>query len=172
VMVVRWCLDSASPVCCWCCVWLVFYDTNWFSDCFQICWDLHNSFLVFDVFQIYWDLQVSLSLVYLYRIIVDCLKAACELRLICLCFHSTVVPSAFDSMNCFLDSDGPITFDSRSEVSVLLHLYGSVNVFSSGLKAAECILKNEIKSGSLFGGVWFGIFIGFPLIYTAPLIYL
>ncbi|MCI58729.1 hypothetical protein A2U01_0079984, partial [Trifolium medium] len=54
----------------------------------------------------------------LYRVDVDCLEAACELRLICLGSHSTGVPSTFDSRSCVLDSGGPITFDSRSGVSV------------------------------------------------------
>jgi hypothetical protein len=43
-------------------LWLIFYDT-WFSDCFQIHWDLQDSFWVSDGFQICWDLQVSLYLV-------------------------------------------------------------------------------------------------------------
>jgi hypothetical protein len=57
-------------------------------------------------------------LVDLYRVGVDCLEVVCELRLICLGFHSTVVSSTFDSRSCSLDSDGPINFDSRSGVSV------------------------------------------------------
>ncbi|MCH91982.1 hypothetical protein A2U01_0012914, partial [Trifolium medium] len=50
--------------------------------------------------------------------VVDCLEAVCELRLICLGSHSTVAPSTFDSRSCFLDSDGRVTSDSRSVVSV------------------------------------------------------
>ncbi|MCI45154.1 hypothetical protein A2U01_0066393, partial [Trifolium medium] len=61
---------------------------------------------------------VSLYLVDLYRIDVDCLEAVCELRLICIDSHSTVAPSTFNSMSYFLDSAGPITFDSRSGVSI------------------------------------------------------
>ncbi|MCI29989.1 hypothetical protein A2U01_0051198, partial [Trifolium medium] len=57
-------------------------------------------------------------LVDLYRVGVDCLEEVCKLRLICLCSHSTVVPSTFGSRSCFLDSDGPITFDSRWRVSI------------------------------------------------------
>ncbi|MCI62582.1 hypothetical protein A2U01_0083839, partial [Trifolium medium] len=53
----------------------------------------------------------------LYRIGVDCLEAVCELRLIWLGSLSTGGSSTFDSSH-FLDSDGPITFDSRSGVSV------------------------------------------------------
>ncbi|MCI36222.1 hypothetical protein A2U01_0057444, partial [Trifolium medium] len=62
--------------------------------------------------------QVSLYLVDLYSVGVDCLEADCELRLICLGFHSTVAPSIFGSRSCFLDSDGPITIDSRSGVRI------------------------------------------------------
>ncbi|MCI06743.1 hypothetical protein A2U01_0027803, partial [Trifolium medium] len=40
-------------------------------------------------------------------------------------------------------------------------LPSQVAVFSGGLKAS----KNEIKSGTLLGGVYFSIFIGVPLIY-------
>jgi hypothetical protein len=43
-MLMWWCLDLAPPMCDWRRVWLVFYDT-WFPDCFQICWDLQDSFL-------------------------------------------------------------------------------------------------------------------------------
>jgi hypothetical protein len=57
-------------------------------------------------------------LVDLYCVDVDCFEVVCELRLICLGSHSTVVSSTFDSRGCILDSDGPITFDSRSRVSV------------------------------------------------------
>ncbi|MCI14025.1 hypothetical protein A2U01_0035151, partial [Trifolium medium] len=61
---------------------------------------------------------VSLYLLDLYRVGVDRLEAVCKLKLICLGSHSTGDPSTFDSRNCFLDSDGPITFDSRSGVSI------------------------------------------------------
>jgi hypothetical protein len=37
-------VGSGPPVCGWCHVWLAFYGTR-FSDCFQICWDLLDSFL-------------------------------------------------------------------------------------------------------------------------------
>ncbi|MCH84631.1 hypothetical protein A2U01_0005463 [Trifolium medium] len=57
-------------------------------------------------------------LVDLYHVGVDCLEVVYELRLICLCSHSTVVPSTFGSRSCFSDSYGSITFDSRSGVSV------------------------------------------------------
>jgi hypothetical protein len=40
-----------------------------------------------------------------------------------------------------------------------------IDVLSSGLKAKECLSTNEIRSGSLLGGIYFGIFIGVPLIY-------
>ncbi|MCI61036.1 hypothetical protein A2U01_0082292, partial [Trifolium medium] len=59
-----------------------------------------------------------LYLVDLYRVGVDCLEAVCVLRLICLGSHSTGAQSTFDSRSCLLDSDEPITFDSRSGVSV------------------------------------------------------
>ncbi|MCI14954.1 hypothetical protein A2U01_0036089, partial [Trifolium medium] len=36
---------------------------------------------------------------------------------------------------------------------------GWVNVFSDGLEAEECLSKNEIRSGTLLGGVCFDIFI-------------
>ncbi|MCI20271.1 hypothetical protein A2U01_0041433, partial [Trifolium medium] len=62
--------------------------------------------------------EVSLYLVDLYRVGVDCLEADCELRLICLSSHSTIVPSTSGSRSYFLDSDGPVTFDLRSRVSV------------------------------------------------------
>ncbi|PNX94043.1 hypothetical protein L195_g017209 [Trifolium pratense] len=68
---------------------------------------------------------VSPYLIDLYHAGVYFLEAVCELRLICLDSHSSSAASTFDSMSCFLDSDGPITFDSRSGVSVEWHLYGS-----------------------------------------------
>jgi hypothetical protein len=46
------------------------------------------------------------------------MEAVCELRLIYLRLSFYRCPSTFDSRSCFLDSDGPITFDSRSGVSV------------------------------------------------------
>jgi hypothetical protein len=64
-------------------------------------------------------------LVDLYHIIVDCLEVVCKPRLICLVSHSAVVSSTFGSRSCFLDSDGPVNFDSRSEVSVYGYLFGS-----------------------------------------------
>ncbi|MCI14487.1 hypothetical protein A2U01_0035618, partial [Trifolium medium] len=60
-----------------------------------------------------------------FRVGVDCLEADCEPGLIYLGFQSTVAPSIFGSRSCFLDSDGPITFNSRSGVRVQRHLYGS-----------------------------------------------
>jgi hypothetical protein len=42
---------------------------------------------------------------------------------------------------------------------------GRVDVFSGGIKAEKCLSKNEIRSGPLLGVVYFGIFIGVPLIY-------
>jgi hypothetical protein len=57
-------------------------------------------------------------LVDLFRVGIDGLEVVCELRLTCLGFPSTFVPSTFDSRSCFLDYGGPITFDSRSGVSV------------------------------------------------------
>jgi hypothetical protein len=67
------------------------------------------------------SIEVYRFLVYLvdlYRVDFDCLEVVCELRLIFLGSHSTVVPSNFGSPGCFLDSDGPISFDSRSRISV------------------------------------------------------
>jgi hypothetical protein len=40
-----------------------------------------------------------------------------------------------------------------------------IDVFSGGLKAEECLFKNEIRSGPLLVGVSFDIFICVPLIY-------
>jgi hypothetical protein len=57
-------------------------------------------------------------LVELYHISVDCLEVVCKPRLICLGSHYAVVSSTFGSGTCFLDSDGPMTFDSRLGVSV------------------------------------------------------
>jgi hypothetical protein len=51
-----------------------------------------------------------------FRVGVDRLE--CKLRLISLGFHSTFSPSSFGLQRCFLDSDGPFTFDSRSGVRV------------------------------------------------------
>jgi hypothetical protein len=42
---------------------------------------------------------------------------------------------------------------------------GWVDVFFGGLETEECRFKYEIISGSLLGGVYFGIFISVPLIY-------
>ncbi|MCI94055.1 hypothetical protein A2U01_0115353, partial [Trifolium medium] len=55
-------------------------------------------------------------------------------------------------MSCFLDSDWPITFDSRSELVSSGISMGRGVVFSGGLEAEECLSKNEIKSGPLLGG--------------------
>jgi hypothetical protein len=52
-----------------------------------------------------------LYLVDLYRMGVDYLEMDCELRLICLCFLSTVATPTFFPRSCFLDTYGPITFD-------------------------------------------------------------
>jgi hypothetical protein len=54
-------------------------------------------------------------------------------------------PLTFGSLSCFLDSDGPVTFDSRSGVSVYWHLFGSVGV-SSGAEAVECLSKYVIRN--------------------------
>jgi hypothetical protein len=43
---------------------------------------------------------------------------------------------------------------------------GWVDVFFGGLETEECRFKYEIISGSLLGGVYFGIFISVPLIYV------
>jgi hypothetical protein len=40
-----------------------------------------------------------------------------------------------------------------------------VDVFSGGLETEECLFKYENRSGSLLGGVYFGIFIDILLIY-------
>ncbi|MCI38915.1 hypothetical protein A2U01_0060144, partial [Trifolium medium] len=61
-------------------------------------------------------MTVSVYLIDLYRVGVDCLEADCELRLICLGSHSTVASSTFGTRSYFLDSNGPITFDSGSEL--------------------------------------------------------
>jgi hypothetical protein len=42
-----------------------------------------------------------------------------------------------------------------------------VDVFSGGLKVKECISKNDVRIGTLLGGVCFCIFIGVPFIYDA-----
>jgi hypothetical protein len=55
-------------------------------------------------------------LVNLFHVGVACLEAVYMLRLICLGFHPIGAPSTLDSRICLLDSDGPITFDSRSEL--------------------------------------------------------
>jgi hypothetical protein len=96
---------------------------DWFSlisdslTVFQICRDLQDSSWVADGFQICWDLQVSVFGWPLSRRC-DCLEAVYVLRLICLGSIPTGAPSTFDSMSCHLDSDGLITFDSRSGVGV------------------------------------------------------
>jgi hypothetical protein len=68
LMVMRWCCGG-EVLRCWCVgsdavsVWLMLCTFSffyiWFSDHFQICWDLHDSFWVAVGFQICWDLQVS-----------------------------------------------------------------------------------------------------------------
>ncbi|MCI49242.1 hypothetical protein A2U01_0070486, partial [Trifolium medium] len=86
-------------------------------------------------------------LVDLYRVGVDCLEVICELRLVCLCSHSTVVPSTFDSRSCFLDSDGRSLLIQKLVSSGVF--MGRVDVFSSDMEAKECLSKNEIRSGPL-----------------------
>ncbi|KAK2356762.1 hypothetical protein QL285_094089 [Trifolium repens] len=72
---------------------------------------------LFESLKVFKSVEICRSL-YLdepYCVGVDCLEAVCELRLIYLGCRSIV---KFDSMSCFLDSDGSITFDSRSGVSI------------------------------------------------------
>ncbi|MCH86766.1 hypothetical protein A2U01_0007626, partial [Trifolium medium] len=83
--------------------------------------------------------KVSMYLVDLYRADVNCLEAACKLKLICLV---------------------------RELVSSDMSM-GQVVVLSGGLKAKEFISKNGIRNRPLLGGVGFGIFIGVPFIYGA-----
>jgi hypothetical protein len=115
--VMLWCLDMGSLMCRWCCVELVLYDT-WFSDRFQICWDLQILFRVSEGFQICWDLQFSSYLVDHYCIGVvyfgDGLQAETYLPRFSFC-RCTIT---LDSRSRLLDFDGPITFDSRSGVRV------------------------------------------------------
>jgi hypothetical protein len=61
----------------------------------------------------------------LYRVGVDYLEMDYELRPMCLNFLSTIASSIFGSRSCFLDTDGPVNFDLRSEVSVYGYLFGS-----------------------------------------------
>jgi hypothetical protein len=42
-----------------------------------------------------------------------------------------------------------------------------VDVFSGSLEADERLSKNKIRNRSLLGSLYFGIFIGVPLIYGA-----
>ncbi|MCI41868.1 hypothetical protein A2U01_0063102, partial [Trifolium medium] len=42
---------------------------------------------------------------------------------------------------------------------------GRVDICSGGLKAYECLSKNEIRIRPLLGSVYFGDFIGVPPIY-------
>jgi hypothetical protein len=99
-------------------VWLAFFDT-WFFDRLQICWDLQNSFM-----SLWWFSNLLrfagfiVSSCVLFYVCVNYFEADCELRLICLGRHSTVVPSIFGLRSSFLDYNGPITFDSRSGVRV------------------------------------------------------
>jgi hypothetical protein len=61
----------------------------------------------------------SLYLVEPYCVGVDCLEAVCKLRLIYIPrFSFYRCPPTFDTMSCFLDSYGPITFNLRSEASL------------------------------------------------------
>ena len=46
------------------------------------------------------------------------LEVVCKLRRIRLSFTSTGVPSTSDLRSCLLDTDGPVNFASRLEVSV------------------------------------------------------
>ncbi|MCI58245.1 hypothetical protein A2U01_0079499, partial [Trifolium medium] len=62
---------------------------------------------------------------------------------------STAVSSTFGFWSCFLDSNGPITFDSRSGVIVYGIFMGQVDGFFGGLEVVECPSKNEIRSEPL-----------------------
>jgi hypothetical protein len=87
----------------------------------------------------------SLYLVDLYCDGIDYLEAVYALRLISLDSHSTGALSSLDSRNCHLDSDGPITFDLRSGVSVQWYFYGLDFVVSSSLKVDECLLSMGLE---------------------------
>ncbi|MCI34402.1 hypothetical protein A2U01_0055621, partial [Trifolium medium] len=83
--------------------------------------DDEGVWILFEYLLVSKSIEICRFLVYLidlYHVGVDCLEVVCELRLICQCSHSTVAPSTFGSRSCFSDSYGPITFDSRSGVSV------------------------------------------------------
>jgi hypothetical protein len=92
-------------------VWNWFFNGTEFSDRFQICWDLLDSLLSPCWFP---------SLLRLAGVFVPDWPISywCWLFWGCLGLHTTVAPSIFGSWSCFLDSNGPITFDSRSEVRV------------------------------------------------------
>jgi hypothetical protein len=83
-------------------------------------------------------LQVSLCLIELYCAGADCLEVVCKLKLICLGFRSTGSHQLLTQGAVFLDSDGPITFDSRSGVRSSGISMSSVDVFSGGMVAEEC----------------------------------
>jgi hypothetical protein len=73
---------------------------------------------VSDGVQICGDLQVSSIWVISIVLILTALEVVCMLRRIRLSFTSTGVPSTSDLRSCLLDTDGPVNFASRLEVSV------------------------------------------------------
>jgi hypothetical protein len=112
---------------------LRYWDTGGGGQCcvieffirYLILWPLSNllrfaglSLWVSDGFQICWDLQVSLYLNEFYCIGVDCLKVVCKLRLNLPRLSFYRCSSTFNPRSCPLDSNRPVTFDSRSGVSV------------------------------------------------------
>jgi hypothetical protein len=94
-----------------------------------------------------------LYLVGLFRVDVDRLEVSCELELICLGLHSTVYPSSFGLRSCFLDSDGPFTFDSRARVRGSGIFIDLTNIFDKF--NFRVLLMLEVLSYVLLLGVYY-----------------
>jgi hypothetical protein len=100
---------------------LCFFGYYVFTCCsrFGICW--WNMLFLLESLLVSKSVEICRFLIYmvnLYRVGFDCLEVICELSLIWLDSHSTVVPLTFGARSYFLDYDGPITFNSRLGATV------------------------------------------------------
>jgi hypothetical protein len=91
----------------WQCGWYrarLVFPNIWFSDCFQICWDLQDFFWVVEGFQICWGLQVS------------GIWFNSTAWVLTVSFSLCRRPPTFDLRSCFLDSYGPSNYDSSRKL--------------------------------------------------------
>jgi hypothetical protein len=90
-------------------------------------------------------------------------KAVCELRLICLCFHSTIAPSTFALRSCFWILMGRSLLLWDRELVSNDYFMGRVDVFSGFWKLRGVFLIMGLGYTSIR---WYSFwFFGDPLIY-------